>query len=304
VKAWVLHNLSDLRFEDVPEPKPKSGEVLVKVKCAGICSSDIARVFSTGAYSYPLILGHEFSGETSDGRRVGVFPLLPCFECESCKRKHYETCSNYSYIGSRRDGAFAEYVAVPEWNLVKIPDNMSFEAAAMLEPAAVALHAAKQLDLQNVSSIAVVGSGVIGKLIAKWLTIYGVFNVDLLGRNDTQHFEHYDACVEAVGSTNALQRCIDLVHPNGQIVLVGNPVKDFCLEQKLYWQILRKQINIRGSWNSSYPSDWQQVIEHADKLCMDKLISHSYSFDELDKALSEIRSGGKYMLLLEEKNDG
>jgi len=293
MKAWVLHSLGDLRFDDVLEPTPKSGEVLVKVKCAGICSSDIARIFSTGAYRYPLILGHEFSGETTDGRRVGVFPLLPCFECESCKLKTYETCSNYSYIGSRQDGAFAEYVAVPEWNLAEIPDNMSFEAAALLEPAAVALHAVKQLDLQNISSVVVVGNGIIGKLIAKWLRIYGANAVELLGRKDVQRLTSYDACVEAVGSTDSLRRCIDLVRPNGQIVLVGNPSKDFCMDQKLYWQILRKQINMRGSWNSRYPSDWQQAIEYADKLHLDGLINHRHSFENLSEALGMVSGGGK-----------
>ncbi|MCL1966760.1 MAG: galactitol-1-phosphate 5-dehydrogenase [Fibromonadales bacterium] len=298
MKAWVLHSPGDLCFEDVLEPTPKFGEVLVKVKCAGICSSDIARIFSTGAYRYPLIPGHEFSGETADGRRVGVFPLLPCFECESCKLKTYETCSNYSYIGSRQDGAFAEYIAVPKWNLVEIPDNMSFEVAALLEPAAVALHAVKQFDLQNISSIVVVGNGVIGKLVAKWLRIYGANNVELLGRGDTQRLAYYDACVEAVGSMDSLRRCMDLVRPNGEIVLVGNPSNDFCIEQKLYWQILRKQINIHGSWNSRYPSDWQQVIEHADKLYMDGLISHRYLFENLSEALAMRCSGGKYMILL------
>lgn len=293
MKAWVLHSPGDLRFEDVPEPKPELGDVLVKVKCAGICSSDITRIFSTGAYRYPLIPGHEFSGETADGRRVGVFPLLPCFECESCKQEHYETCSNYGYIGSRQDGAFAEYIAVPEWNLVYIPDSMDFETAALLEPAAVALHAVKQLNLQRVSNAAVVGNGAIGKLIAKWLAIYGVCNVELLGRSDMQRFAHYDACVEAVGSTDAFQRCIDLVRPNGQIMLIGNPSKDFCLEQKLYWQILRKQINMQGSWNSRYPSDWQWAIEHADKLYMNGLISHRYSFENLGEALAMMHRGEK-----------
>lgn len=293
MKAWILHSPGDLRFEDVPEPMPKSGEVLVKVKCAGICSSDIARIFLAGAHRYPLIPGHEFSGETADGRRVGVFPLLPCFECRSCKLGAYETCSNYGYIGSRQDGAFAEYIAVPEWNLMDLPDGMGFEEGAMLEPAAVALHAVKQLDLQNVSSTAVVGNGVIGKLIAEWLRICGADKVELLGRSDAQRLAHYDACVEAVGSTDSLRRCVELARPNGQIVLVGNPSKDFCMEQNLYWQILRKQINMRGSWNSRYPSDWRQAIEHADKLCMDGLISHRYSFEKLGEALAMMRSGGK-----------
>jgi L-iditol 2-dehydrogenase len=290
VKAWILHNKDDIRLENVPMPSPKSDEVLIKVKYAGICSSDISRVFSMEAHHYPLILGHEFSGETEDGRRVGVFPLIPCFKCESCKSKIYETCSNYGYIGSRQNGAFAEYVAVPNWNLIEIPDNMNFETAALLEPAAVALHAVKQIDLQNTSNAAVIGNGIIGKLAEKWLNIYGVNNVKLLGRNDKSNFSCYDACIEAVGSTDALQCSIETVRPNGQIVLVGNPSIDFRLEQKLYWQILRKQIKILGSWNSRYPSDWQEVIKSANKLHINELISHIYSFEELDKALIMMRN--------------
>ena len=290
MKAWVLHNIGDLHFEDVSKPVPKPGEALVKVKCAGICSSDIPRMFSTGAYHYPIILGHEFSGETEDGRRVGVFPLLPCFKCESCKQGHYETCSNYSYIGSRQDGAFAEYVVVPEWNLVQLPENMSYEAATLLEPIAVALNAVKRLDLQHILNAVVIGNGAVGKLIAMWLSIFGVGTVELLGRSEEQNHTHYDACVEAVGSVDSLRRCINAVRPNGQIVLVGNPNAEFRLEQTLYWQILRKQINIRGSWNSRYPIDWQQAIENVHKLNVEDLISHCYSFEELDKALAMMLS--------------
>jgi L-iditol 2-dehydrogenase len=237
-----------------------------------------------GAYHYPIILGHEFAGITEDGRRVGAFPLIPCQKCESCKQKHYETCKNYSYIGSRQDGAFAEYVAVPEWNLVELPDNVTFEQAALLEPAAVALHAVNRLDLSVVQNAAVIGNGVIGQLIAKWLDISGVKNVALLGRNDTPILSKYDACFEVVGSVDSFLRCAELVKPNGQIALVGNPNVDVNIDQNLYWQILRKQIIVRGSWNSSYPSDWQRVLEYADKLRLDSFISHRFEFEKLDKA--------------------
>jgi L-iditol 2-dehydrogenase len=218
------------------------------------------------------------------GRRVGVFPLIPCFNCASCQEKHFETCENYSYIGSRQDGAFAEYVAVPEWNLFTLPDSVSFEQAALLEPAAVALHAMNRLDLSAVQSVAVIGNGVIGQIIAKWLEIYGVANAALLGRHDTPKLGQYDACFEAVGSAEAFRRCLDIVRPNGQIVLVGNPNVDFNIDQKLYWQILRKQIIVRGSWNSSYPNDWQKVLEYADKLQLDRFISHRFELGRFDAA--------------------
>jgi L-iditol 2-dehydrogenase len=304
MKAWVLHGIGDLRPDDIAAPTPKRGEVLVRVKAAGICSSDISRVYETGAYHYPIVLGHEFSGVSSDGRRVGVFPLIPCLICESCKAGHYETCSNYSYIGSRRDGAFAEYVAVPGRNLIALPDDLTFEEASLLEPAAVALHAVKQVNLRKVQSAAVVGDGVIGQLAVRWLRVYGVADVDVFGRGDKPSPCCCDACIEAVGSADALRRCIEITKPGGQIILVGNPKPDFNIDRMLYWQILRKQLSVKGSWNSRYPSDWRETLDHAGALQLGGLISHRYAFDELGKAFEMLRAKrerhGKVIVLFDQ----
>ncbi|MDR3296207.1 MAG: galactitol-1-phosphate 5-dehydrogenase [Clostridiales Family XIII bacterium] len=290
MKAWVLHGINDMKFEDVPEPVPEDGEVLIQVKAAGICASDIQRVFVSGAYHYPIILGHEFSGVTADGRRVGVYPLIPCLSCGPCRSGHYETCSNYGYVGSRRDGAFAEYAATPERNLLALPDEVSFEQAAVFEPAAVALHAVKKVTLRGVAKAAVIGNGAIGQLIGAWLRHYGVSYVEVLGRGDSGSFANYDVCFEAAGSSGAFRRCAELVRPNGEIVLVGNPAADFSMDRKLYWQVLRKQITLRGSWNSAYPADWQRVLEHAGTLCLDSFISHKYEFPELGSAIEMMRA--------------
>lgn len=130
MKAWVLHGVNDLRFEDVKVPDIGVDEILLSVKAAGICGSDIPRIFYTGTYSYPLIPGHEFAGQVAEigsgvdkkwqGQRVGVFPLIPCHVCPPCRAGAYEMCRKYSYLGSRRDGGFAEYVAVPEKNLIAL----------------------------------------------------------------------------------------------------------------------------------------------------------------------------------------
>ena len=293
MRAWVLRGIDDLKIDDVPAPEPKEGEVLVKVKAAGICSSDVHRVYSTGAYHYPIILGHEFSGVTGDGVRVGVFPLLPCHCCEFCVAQQYETCINYSYLGSRQDGAFAEYVAVREWNLITLPDSITFEQAAMLEPAAVALHAVKRLDVRGAESVAVIGDGAIGLLIAKWLSILCDAKVGVFGRSDIPPLERYDICIEAVGSSDAYHRCIELTRPNGQLLLVGNPNIDFGVSRELHWQVLRKQLNVRGSWNSSYPADWQETIDMADALQLDCFISNKYRFCELDRAFVNMHGKSK-----------
>ncbi|GHU18426.1 hypothetical protein FACS189475_03870 [Betaproteobacteria bacterium] len=303
--AWVLHNIDDLRYEDIPVPILKPGEALVRVQCAGICSSDISRIFTAGTYRYPLVPGHEFSGIVEDvrdgrhsswiGKRVGVFPLIPCFKCPSCSKGLYETCANYDYIGSRRNGAFAQYVAVPVWNLIELPDNMDFETAALLEPAAVALHAVRMLDFESVADAAVFGTGPIGRLIARWLEIYGIGKVMPVGRERSINISA-DACFEAVGDVAALQNCMEALRPGGQLVLVGNPDAVFNLGQNPYWKILRKQLRMRGSWNSRFPGDWNEVVEkiQCGELHLSDLITHGYALPDFWKALEMMRNGSGY----------
>lgn len=219
MKAWVLHGIDDFRLETVKEPVLAEDEVLVEVKAAGICGSDIPRVYRTGTYSYPTIPGHEFSGIVAGvgakaasglaGKRVGVFPLIPCQSCGSCHAGLYEMCRHYSYLGSRRDGAFAEYVAVPRWNLLELPDRVSFEQAAMLEPMAVAVHAMRSAlgdeafarnasidgfdagcslrgKMNKSATVVVCGLGTIGLLLAMFLQEAGVSNPLVIGNKEFQ----------------------------------------------------------------------------------------------------------------------
>lgn len=219
MKAWVLHGINDFRMEMVKKPMPEDDEVLVAVKAAGICGSDIPRVYRTGTYSYPTIPGHEFSGivvKTGTevdprwmDKRVGIFPLIPCGRCVPCRKKQYEMCRHYSYLGSRRDGGFAEYVAVPWWNLLELPDQVSYEQAAMLEPMAVAVHAMRKAFgismltsctcaadsevsnslakyINNSPTVAVCGLGTIGLMLTMFLLDAGISNLLVIGNKDFQ----------------------------------------------------------------------------------------------------------------------
>jgi len=119
MKSANLHAIGDLRYEEVKVPVCKEDEVFVKIKNCGICGSDIGRVLDHGTYHFPTIPGHEFSGQVIydpegnlEGKRVAIFPLLPCFSCDMCKEERYAQCRDYDYYGSRRNGAFAEYIAV------------------------------------------------------------------------------------------------------------------------------------------------------------------------------------------------
>jgi len=139
--------------------------------------------------------------------------------------------------------------------------------------------------MSDVQTAAVIGAGAIGELAAKWLTIFNVSNAALLGRTDKPALNHYDACFEAVGTTDAFRRCVELVKPNGQIAVIGNPDEEFRIDKALYWQILRKQITVYGCWNSCYPDDYQSVLEYAQELHLDDFISHRYEFTTLESVL-------------------
>ena len=197
MKANVLTDIGKLEYKEIDKPTLKDGYVLVKVRAAGICGSDIPRVYKDGAHKMPLVVGHEFAGDIVDtysidksmvGKRVGVFPLIPCMKCEACASNHFELCSDYDYLGSRSDGGMAEFVAVPEWNVIELPDNVSYENAAMLEPMCVAIHAIRRAGLGNYkdSNVLIYGLGTIGLLIVMILECAGFKNTYAVGNKAFQ----------------------------------------------------------------------------------------------------------------------
>lgn len=324
MKAYVLNGIGDLQYQTLPKPELQSGWCLVQVKAAGICSSDIPRIYTKGTYHFPTIPGHEFAGivvETADaehsdwiGKAVGVFPLIPCKECPQCQQKHYELCQNYDYIGSRRDGAFADYVAVPIWNLIPLKEGISFSEAAMLEPVAVALHAVKRANIHTGDSVAVIGTGLIGFVAAQWAKARGAAKVDVIGRSDGKralaeqlpgigyylegemHADSYNVVIEAVGTEAAIARSLEGVKAGGTVVLMGNPAGDITLKQNTYWRILRKQLTVTGTWNSSYEAaavcDWTEACDAlaAGDISVLPLISHSFSQENIEDGLALMRT--------------
>ena len=309
MKAAVLHGIGDLKYESVSLPVINDDEVLVKIKYCGICGSDVGRVFVKGTYRFPTIPGHEFSGIVVNdktgkflNKRVTVFPLLPCFNCLSCKAEEFATCENYDYYGSRRDGGFAEYLAVKKWNLVLLPDNVDFKVGAMTEPMAVALHATKKLGDLNGKTVLVSGAGPIGLLVglnAEAIGARNVYYIDIdekklkfaesLGFLPFSEKVKADACVEGTGFDSALKKCLDAVKPRSTVVLLGNPSKAVCLEQKDYWNIMRKELTVLGTWNSSFSdrrNDWKDCLDNVKNgvIAPEKLISHIFPLSQIDKA--------------------
>lgn len=357
MKAYVLHGINDLRYETAPDPILQRGEVLVAVKHVGICGSDLPRIYQTGAHVHPLIPGHEFAGMVVDvgaeadrgwlGKCVGIFPMIPCRNCGPCLEGRYELCRDYGYLGSRRDGGFAELVAVPEENLLLLPESVSLREAAMLEPMAVAVHAMRrglgvesvgkpaeptegravteQKDSIKQKTIAVCGLGTIGLFLLMFLKEAGYEHVLALGNKEFQREkaasfgvpgEAYcdvrrtdagqwlfrqtkgrgvDVFFECVGRNETFTQAVAGTGPAGRVVLVGNPASDMKLERDVYWKILRNQLVVTGTWNSSFTheqsDDWHYVLERLEerRIEPEAMVSHRFPLAFLEEGLHIMR---------------
>lgn len=337
MQAARLHAIGDFRADRIPIPQVHGEELLLKVGACGICGSDIPRIFDHGTSNqvYPMVIGHEFAGtvvavgEDADpsliGRQGAVFPLIPCRHCGMCQVGKYAMCSHYDYLGSRRDGGFAEYVVIPsQWNFIpsENPDT-PMEALAMTEPVCVAQHAIRQSGLTAGERIVIFGAGTIGLLAARWAEIFGAGEILLVDVDDRKvrfaeergfHAINSHTCdpaeelrkrsaggadvaIEGTGFGSALEGCIDAVRPEGRIVMLGNPGQSqTAIDRRCHSGILRKELRIVGSWNSNYApypfNEWQYTVSMMDKgiLKVSDLITHRVSIGALPAFCEKLRS--------------
>lgn len=340
MKALVLHAVDDARCEFVCAPEPKQGQVRIRVGYCGVCNSDLLRFFGKGPYAFPLICGHEFAGVVdklgpgveifAPGDRVTVFPLLWCGQCGPCEERLYAKCLNYNYLGSRTDGAFAEFVIAPVQNLLRLPDGISLEEAALCEPAAVALHALRGTGGCSLGDVvAVFGAGPIGLLVAQWGRAMGasiVIVVDVISEKlaiaDELGFKYLvdgrkqdpveavnkltgglgaDVCVDAAGVPVTTRQSLQGASRGGRAVLLGNPSADVLLPVSLISQTLRREVCIHGTWNSEYSvfahdDDWHRSIAGmlSGTIRVKPLISHKLSLDRAFEALRRMRESREW----------
>lgn len=288
MKAGVVHAREDIRYEDIQKPVLKQGQVLVKVKYTGICGSDIPRVNGDACHFFPNVLGHEFSGTIAEvgegvtsvkvGDRVAGVPLVPCMKCEDCQKGNYSLCKHYSFIGSREFGSFAEYVAVPERNVVKFDDEVSFEQGAFFEPATVALHGLERNEFRGGGTVAILGGGTIGLLTMQWAKIFGakkvvVFDivperlelaarlgadagVNTLDADFKQQVAEltdgrgFDYVYETAGNTITMKMAFELAGNKAQICMIGTPTREMTFSVAEWENMNRKEFKVTGSWMS------------------------------------------------------
>jgi L-iditol 2-dehydrogenase len=334
--AAVLHAPGDLRIEQVPVPVLREDEALIRVKAVGICGSDPDRIMRKGTYSFPLIPGHEFSGmveqaatsdsEWSRGDRVVVSPLIPCYQCDSCRSGHYGQCDSYSYLGSRTDGAFAEFVKAPIQNLVALPEEVSFAQGAVVEPAAVVNHGVRRVGIKSGDSVVVMGCGTLGLLALQFARIEGasvVLAADIdeeklelarrLGADDAVDASRVDpvetirkltggkgpkVAVETAGVAETQEQCLRVVQKQGRVLYLGTAHREVVLPAETFEKILRSELTLFGSWNSfsaPFPGEeWRSTVDHIARgeLNVQALITHSLPLTEAPRVFEDLSRGG------------
>lgn len=288
MKAAVLYGNRDLRYVDWETPVCGPKQVKVRVRATGICGSDLPRVLHNGAHFYPIVLGHEFSGDVVEtgggvttikvGDTISGAPLLPCLKCKDCLQGCYSLCKHYSFIGSREQGSFAEYVVIPERNAVKYDPTIPYEQAAMFEPSTVALHGILQGAYTGGGTVAVVGCGTIGIFTTQWAKIFGakkliVFDVDnsrlelakRMGADEainTREEGWYDKAMEltddagfdhvfeTAGNPTTDLICFDIAGNKSHVTFIGTPHTDLTFTPRQWENVNRKEFYMTGSWMS------------------------------------------------------
>ncbi len=330
MKAAVLENKGILTYKDVPTPEPGPGHVRLKIKAISICGSDIKR-YVDGHRMYPLILGHENAGvidcvgegvsENYIGKHAAIIPLVPCFECEQCRQGYYSACHNYSFIGSRQSGGFAEFVDLPEKNVFLLPDELPFEHAALIEPSTVARHMLALGDFKRGQTAVVLGAGSIGLMIVQWLRILGaslIVVTDILednlqiaskvGAHVTLNPSKVDVIkeaqrlvgdganltLEATGVPQVLEQTLPLTRPRGKVVLAGNQPLDKSLPLTFVETLMRREISLIGcfmSYSAPFPGhEWTETVAALlnGGLNMEALISHRFPLSRVSQVFEKI----------------
>jgi len=329
MKSVRLHGTGDLRIHDEPVPIAGKGEKLIRIRSVGVCGSDL-HWFSQGEIGdakleRPLVLGHEFAGETEDGQRVAVDPAIPCGHCEFCEHGHPNLCPSVIFAGhGKQDGALQEYMAWNEKYLFPIPDSITYEDGAMLEPLGVAIHSVDLGKIKTGMTIGVFGCGPIGLLIIQLAKLSGAANIiatdKLVHRvevakacgahhaflaGDSRELEEIraatkgrgvDVAFEVAGEQDAVDASVAAVILGGKVILVGIPDDDKTSFSASTARRKGLTIKLVRRMKHTYP----RAIDLVSKGLVDvrSLVTHRFSLEKAAEAfeVAERREGIKVVV--------
>lgn len=312
---------NNIRITDCKSPVIKNeNEVLIKVKAVGLCGSDIQRIkkIQAGFIVNPPILGHEIAGEVAAigsqvkkikmGDRVVVKPLTGCMKCFFCKSGNYQLCTSLKSLGKNLDGGFAQYITVPENNLVKLDKKISHEEGTLLDPLAVCIHAMNIIGGLRDKKIAIIGDGTIGRICCELAEYYHVQNVTLIGKHIQEIDSNglmtainsaakdklsplrncFDVVFETVGrdQNTTLNLSIDLIKPMGKIIVLGVFPENYLANLNVR-KLFIKEGSLTGS-NSYGKKEFEEAAKILNRkvLSLQQLITHILPLSQFKKGVT------------------
>ena len=311
MKALIYTGPERIEYSDIPKPEIEDDEVLMKIKSVGICGTDLHIYRGKMKVTTPLIMGHEFSGiiesvgssvkNLSIGDRVVGEHVVPCHVCHYCQIGKPNLCPNAKIMGLHRAGALAEYLAIPANLVYTIPDEMSFDEAALIEPLTIALYAIKNSGLLLDKNVAVIGQGPIGLLLdqavksaggnvigietqarrlafakdRKWIDV----PIDASNENVNAQIEKLfpvgvDVAIEAVGHESTAQMALDITSRAGRVLLLGVFEE---LSKLDLMSIVKKELHVHGSWTCAFSFPEAIDLVTKGKIDLKSLITHRYN---------------------------
>lgn len=337
MKAAVFYKPHDIRIETVPDPTPGPDEAVIRVRACGFCGSDVEYFYGrspvgTATGEGPLILGHEFAGEVAAvgalasslfhvGDRVAVNPIQSCGACDECRSARPQFCANLSVLGVTRDGGLAEYALSKAQHLYKLPDAISYEAGAFVEPLAVAVNAMDKLDVGPEHSVVIFGPGPIGLSLVQLLHARGCRLIVVVGTNDDRlsvardlgaqavvntrdpgspyHAADVEAAVRNLGagpadraivttsSLEAAEQALKVTGNGATVVLLGVTGPEDRLGLPLLTSLLQDKTIRFSLW---YPNKWPKTIHLLDQRVVevDRLITHCDRLEHVSSAIERV----------------
>jgi len=321
---------------EIEEPEVPEGWALVKVLKASICGTDV-HIYQWNEWSQkrmkpPVTIGHEFvgkvlkvnkgTGRVQEGDIVSAESHVVCHVCRMCRRNMYHACENTRIIGVHMDGAFAEYIAIPEENLVKLPASVPLEAGSVLEPFGNAVHTVQSVDVRG-KRVVVTGVGPIGVMaipVAKALGAVEIIATDLsdyrlklasdvgadvvinVKEQDpvqiVQNLGGADVVLEMSGSEKALNQGLEMIVPGGEMAILGLP--DNLVSLDLANNVVSKGITIRGITGRRLWETWDLGVSlvSSGKVDLKKVITHQFDFKDYEAAFSAMMSGNSGKVVL------